>query len=51
MGFNARDLVELINEALSTSITHKKSIIDTNTIRSTLHRQACELFRYGIFGL
>ncbi|KAL4196643.1 hypothetical protein AMTRI_Chr04g247250 [Amborella trichopoda] len=34
MGSNARDLVALTNEALSISITQKKSIIDTNTIRS-----------------
>nr|YP_009411595.1 Ycf2 [Schima argentea]YP_009411614.1 Ycf2 [Schima argentea]YP_009411682.1 Ycf2 [Schima brevipedicellata]YP_009411701.1 Ycf2 [Schima brevipedicellata]YP_009411856.1 Ycf2 [Schima khasiana]YP_009411875.1 Ycf2 [Schima khasiana]YP_009412030.1 Ycf2 [Schima noronhae]YP_009412049.1 Ycf2 [Schima noronhae]YP_009412291.1 Ycf2 [Schima sinensis]YP_009412310.1 Ycf2 [Schima sinensis]YP_009412465.1 Ycf2 [Schima wallichii]YP_009412484.1 Ycf2 [Schima wallichii]QZQ53312.1 hypothetical protein RF2 [Schi len=39
MGSNARDLVALTNEALSISITQKKSIIDTNTIRSALHRQ------------
>nr|YP_010723155.1 Ycf2 protein [Aristea ecklonii]YP_010723173.1 Ycf2 protein [Aristea ecklonii]WDW26525.1 Ycf2 protein [Aristea ecklonii]WDW26543.1 Ycf2 protein [Aristea ecklonii] len=38
-GSNARDLVALINEALSISITQKKSIIETNTIRSALHRQ------------
>ncbi|KAK8930592.1 Protein ycf2 [Platanthera zijinensis] len=38
MGSNARDLVALINEALSISITQKKSIIETNTIRSALHR-------------
>nr|AZJ16573.1 Ycf2 [Capparis versicolor]AZJ16574.1 Ycf2 [Capparis versicolor] len=39
MGSSARDLVALTNEALSISITQKKSIIDTNTIRSALHRQ------------
>nr|YP_008999896.1 hypothetical chloroplast RF21 [Petrosavia stellaris]AGY95348.1 hypothetical chloroplast RF21 [Petrosavia stellaris] len=39
MGSNARDLLALINEALSISITQKKSIIETNTIRSALHRQ------------
>nr|YP_009941591.1 hypothetical protein RF2 [Fosbergia shweliensis]YP_009941608.1 hypothetical protein RF2 [Fosbergia shweliensis]QOC70586.1 hypothetical protein RF2 [Fosbergia shweliensis]QOC70587.1 hypothetical protein RF2 [Fosbergia shweliensis] len=39
MGSNARDLVALTNEALSISITQKKSIIDTNTIRSALYRQ------------
>nr|AHA12882.1 hypothetical chloroplast RF21 [Maranta leuconeura]AHA12900.1 hypothetical chloroplast RF21 [Maranta leuconeura] len=39
MGSNARDLAALINEALSISITQKKSIIETNTIRSALHRQ------------
>ncbi|KAL8471335.1 hypothetical protein ACS0TY_028843 [Phlomoides rotata] len=38
MGSNARDLVALTNEALSISITHKKPIIDTKTIRSALHR-------------
>ncbi|TYI60751.1 hypothetical protein E1A91_D10G125400v1, partial [Gossypium mustelinum] len=32
------DLVALTNEALSISIAQKKSIIDTNTIRSALHR-------------
>nr|QFG71164.1 Ycf2 protein [Mammillaria albiflora] len=36
---NVRDLVALTNEALSISITRKKSIIDTNTIRFALHRQ------------
>ncbi|EFH63160.1 hypothetical protein ARALYDRAFT_475624 [Arabidopsis lyrata subsp. lyrata] len=39
----ARDLVALTNEALSISITQKKSIIDTNTIRSALHRQTWDL--------
>jgi len=43
MGSNARDLVALTNEALSISITQKKSIIDTNTIRSALHRQTWDL--------
>nr|YP_009546779.1 hypothetical chloroplast RF 21 [Anigozanthos flavidus]AYP35519.1 hypothetical chloroplast RF 21 [Anigozanthos flavidus] len=43
MGSNARDLVTLINEALSISITQKKSIIETNTIRSALHRQTWDL--------
>nr|YP_009450069.1 hypothetical chloroplast RF2 [Burmannia cryptopetala]YP_009450075.1 hypothetical chloroplast RF2 [Burmannia cryptopetala]ANK36266.1 hypothetical chloroplast RF2 [Burmannia cryptopetala]ANK36272.1 hypothetical chloroplast RF2 [Burmannia cryptopetala] len=43
MGSNARDLVALINEALSISITQKKSIIETNTIRSALHRQTWHL--------
>ena len=33
MGSNVRDLVALTNEALSISITQKKSIIDTNIIR------------------
>nr|YP_010724397.1 Ycf2 protein [Nivenia stokoei]YP_010724415.1 Ycf2 protein [Nivenia stokoei]WDW31524.1 Ycf2 protein [Nivenia stokoei]WDW31542.1 Ycf2 protein [Nivenia stokoei] len=42
-GSNARDLVALINEALSISITQKKSIIETNTIRSALHRQTWAL--------
>ena len=36
---NVRDLVALTNEALSISIIQKKSIIDTNIIRSALHRQ------------
>nr|UZH92874.1 putative chloroplast RF21 [Allium pallasii] len=43
MGSNARDLVALINEALSISITQKKSIIEINTIRSALHRQTWDL--------
>ncbi|KAH0669857.1 hypothetical protein KY285_024156 [Solanum tuberosum] len=43
MGSNARDLVALTNEILSISITHKKSIIDTNTTRSALHRQTWDL--------
>nr|YP_010982165.1 hypothetical protein RF2 [Habropetalum dawei]YP_010982180.1 hypothetical protein RF2 [Habropetalum dawei]UZP15890.1 hypothetical protein RF2 [Habropetalum dawei]UZP15905.1 hypothetical protein RF2 [Habropetalum dawei] len=43
MGSNARDLVALTNEALSISITQKKSIIDTNTIRYALHRKTWDL--------
>ena len=43
MGSNVRDLLALTNEALSISITQKKSIIDTNTIRSALHRQTWDL--------
>jgi Plant protein of unknown function (DUF825)/ATPase family associated with various cellular activities (AAA) len=43
IGSNVRDLVALINEALSISITQKKSILDTNTIRSALHRQTWDL--------
>nr|QXI83923.1 hypothetical protein RF2 [Kuepferia damyonensis]QXI83941.1 hypothetical protein RF2 [Kuepferia damyonensis] len=43
MGSNARALVALTNEALSISITQKKSIIDTNTIRSALHRLTWDL--------
>ncbi|EEF36790.1 conserved hypothetical protein [Ricinus communis] len=43
MGSNIRDLVALTNEALSISITQKKSIIDTNIIRSALHRQTWDL--------
>nr|YP_009581324.1 hypothetical chloroplast RF21 [Enemion raddeanum]YP_009581340.1 hypothetical chloroplast RF21 [Enemion raddeanum]QBK49389.1 hypothetical chloroplast RF21 [Enemion raddeanum]QBK49405.1 hypothetical chloroplast RF21 [Enemion raddeanum] len=43
MGANPRDLVALLNEALSISITQKKSIIDTNTIRSALHKQTWAL--------
>jgi hypothetical protein len=39
VGSNVRDLVALINESLSISITQNKSIIETNTIRSALHRQ------------
>ncbi|KAK4493081.1 hypothetical protein RD792_018085 [Penstemon davidsonii] len=47
MGSNARELVALTNEALSISITQKKSIIDTNTIRSALHRQTLDLRSQG----
>nr|YP_010419838.1 hypothetical protein RF2 [Leucosyke puya]YP_010419855.1 hypothetical protein RF2 [Leucosyke puya]USG53539.1 hypothetical protein RF2 [Leucosyke puya]USG53556.1 hypothetical protein RF2 [Leucosyke puya] len=43
MGSNVRDLLALTNEALSISITQKKSIIDTNLIRSALHRQTWDL--------
>ncbi|CAK7324619.1 unnamed protein product [Dovyalis caffra] len=43
MGSNVRDLVALTNEALSISITQKKSILDTNIIRSALHRQTWDL--------
>nr|QHB79507.1 hypothetical protein RF2 [Ruppia sinensis]QHB79508.1 hypothetical protein RF2 [Ruppia sinensis] len=43
MSSNARDLVALINEALSISIIQKKSIIETDTIRSALHRQTWDL--------
>nr|YP_010552624.1 Ycf2 protein [Amphiblemma cymosum]YP_010552643.1 Ycf2 protein [Amphiblemma cymosum]UTM96005.1 Ycf2 protein [Amphiblemma cymosum]UTM96024.1 Ycf2 protein [Amphiblemma cymosum] len=43
MGSNVRDLVALTNEALSISITQKKSILDTNTISSALHRQTWDL--------
>nr|YP_009769219.1 hypothetical chloroplast RF21 [Clitoria ternatea]YP_009769236.1 hypothetical chloroplast RF21 [Clitoria ternatea]QIS99920.1 hypothetical chloroplast RF21 [Clitoria ternatea]QIS99937.1 hypothetical chloroplast RF21 [Clitoria ternatea] len=43
MGFNVRNLVALTNEALSISIIQKKSIIDTNIIRSALHRQTWDL--------
>jgi len=39
MGSNVQDLVALNNEALSISIIKKKSIIDTNIISYTLHRQ------------
>nr|YP_010176756.1 hypothetical chloroplast RF21 [Vicia costata]QSQ72459.1 hypothetical chloroplast RF21 [Vicia costata] len=39
LGSNVRDLVALTNEALSISIIQKKSILDTNIIRSALHRQ------------
>ncbi|KAL5558154.1 hypothetical protein UlMin_034365 [Ulmus minor] len=43
MGSDVRDLVALTNEVLSISITHKKSIIDTNLIISALHRQTWDL--------
>nr|DBA09188.1 TPA_asm: Ycf2 protein [Corydalis capnoides]DBA09217.1 TPA_asm: Ycf2 protein [Corydalis capnoides] len=43
MGSSVRDLVALTNEALSISIAQKKSIIDTHTIRSALHRQTWNL--------
>nr|YP_010173238.1 hypothetical chloroplast RF2 [Medicago secundiflora]QSJ48419.1 hypothetical chloroplast RF2 [Medicago secundiflora] len=39
LGSNVPDLVALTNEALSISIIQKKYIIDTNIIRSALHRQ------------
>nr|YP_009493628.1 hypothetical protein RF2 [Eucommia ulmoides]YP_009493650.1 hypothetical protein RF2 [Eucommia ulmoides]AWN56550.1 hypothetical protein RF2 [Eucommia ulmoides]AWN56572.1 hypothetical protein RF2 [Eucommia ulmoides]AZT79313.1 hypothetical protein RF2 [Eucommia ulmoides]AZT79335.1 hypothetical protein RF2 [Eucommia ulmoides] len=42
-GSNVLDLVALTNEALSISITQKKSIIDTNTIRCAFHRQTWDL--------
>uniref|UniRef100_UPI003000FB6C Ycf2 protein n=1 Tax=Amorphophallus tonkinensis TaxID=1720486 RepID=UPI003000FB6C len=42
-GSNARDLVALVDEALSISIAQKKSIIETNTIESALHRQIWDL--------
>nr|UDZ61537.1 hypothetical protein RF2 [Albidella nymphaeifolia] len=38
-GYNPRDLAALANEALSISITQKKSIIETNTIGLARHRQ------------
>jgi hypothetical protein len=43
LGSNVQDLVALTNEALSISIIQKKSIIDTNIIRSALHRQTWDL--------
>jgi len=43
MGSNVRDLVARTNEALAISITQKQFIIDTNTIRSALHRQTWDL--------
>nr|YP_009407419.1 putative ATPase linked to protein import [Dionaea muscipula]ASA46399.1 putative ATPase linked to protein import [Dionaea muscipula]QBC71719.1 hypothetical protein RF2 [Dionaea muscipula] len=43
MGYDPRDLLGLTNEVLSISITQKKSIIDTNTIRFALHRKTWEL--------
>ncbi|OEL25595.1 hypothetical protein BAE44_0013386, partial [Dichanthelium oligosanthes] len=36
---SALDLVALSNDALSISIPHKKSIIETNRIRLALHRK------------
>nr|YP_009141474.1 hypothetical chloroplast RF21 [Lathyrus tingitanus]AIL56000.1 hypothetical chloroplast RF21 [Lathyrus tingitanus] len=39
LGSNVPDLVALTNEALSISIIQKKSIIDSNILRSALHRQ------------
>nr|YP_010987236.1 hypothetical protein RF2 [Krascheninnikovia ceratoides]YP_010987254.1 hypothetical protein RF2 [Krascheninnikovia ceratoides]WOL38652.1 hypothetical protein RF2 [Krascheninnikovia ceratoides]WOL38653.1 hypothetical protein RF2 [Krascheninnikovia ceratoides] len=47
MGSNVRNLVASLNEALSISITQKKSIIDTNTIRFALHRQTWDLRTRG----
>lgn len=43
VGSNARDLLALINEALSISITRNQFIIETNTIKSALHRQTWDL--------
>uniref|UniRef100_UPI0030C687CA AAA family ATPase n=1 Tax=Bradyrhizobium sp. TM233 TaxID=2599801 RepID=UPI0030C687CA len=43
LGSNVQDLVALTNEALSISIIQKKSIIDTNLIRSALHKQTWDL--------
>nr|YP_010163418.1 hypothetical chloroplast RF21 [Parochetus communis]QRI61210.1 hypothetical chloroplast RF21 [Parochetus communis] len=43
LGSNIRDLVALTNEVLSISIIQKKSIIDTNIIRSALHKQTWDL--------
>ncbi|KAL6556208.1 Protein Ycf2 [Orobanche gracilis] len=43
MGYNARELGAFTNEALSISITQKKSILDTNTLRYALHRQTWDL--------
>nr|YP_009243520.1 ycf2 [Pinus armandii]AJT70433.1 ycf2 [Pinus armandii]UDN39188.1 Ycf2 [Pinus armandii]UDN39262.1 Ycf2 [Pinus armandii] len=40
---DARDLAALANEALITSITRKKSVIDTNTIRYAIYSQICHL--------
>nr|YP_011033898.1 hypothetical protein RF1 [Gueldenstaedtia verna]WRI15699.1 hypothetical protein RF1 [Gueldenstaedtia verna] len=39
MSSNLRDLVTLTNQALSISIIQKKAILDTDIIRSALHRQ------------
>jgi len=49
LGSNVRDLVALTNEALSISIIQKKSSIDTNIIRSALHKQTWD-FRSQIRG-
>ncbi|KAL6586369.1 Protein Ycf2 [Orobanche minor] len=43
MGYNAREFGAFTNEALSISVTQKKSILDTNTLRSALHRQTWDL--------
>nr|YP_009925725.1 hypothetical chloroplast RF21 [Incarvillea compacta]YP_009925738.1 hypothetical chloroplast RF21 [Incarvillea compacta]QNH82817.1 hypothetical chloroplast RF21 [Incarvillea compacta]QNH82830.1 hypothetical chloroplast RF21 [Incarvillea compacta] len=43
MSSKESDLVALTNEALSISITQKKLILDTNLIRSALHRQTWDL--------
>nr|UZA66637.1 hypothetical chloroplast RF21 [Yoania japonica] len=39
LGYNVRDIVKLINESLSISITQNKFIIESNTIRSALYRK------------
>nr|YP_010184960.1 Ycf2 [Pseudotsuga brevifolia]QVH34639.1 Ycf2 [Pseudotsuga brevifolia] len=38
IGYDARDLAALVNEALLISITRNKSVIDTNTIRLALQK-------------
>nr|YP_010565500.1 hypothetical chloroplast RF21 [Yoania squamipes]UZA66562.1 hypothetical chloroplast RF21 [Yoania squamipes] len=39
LGYNVRDIVKLINESLSISITQNKFIIESNTIISALYRK------------
>ncbi|CAN0875389.1 hypothetical protein LINGRAHAP2_LOCUS10806 [Linum grandiflorum] len=43
MGSTIEDVIALTNAALSISITPKKSMVDSNIIRSALHRQTWEL--------
>nr|YP_009556132.1 hypothetical protein RF2 [Scaevola taccada]YP_009556156.1 hypothetical protein RF2 [Scaevola taccada]QBC69936.1 hypothetical protein RF2 [Scaevola taccada]QBC69937.1 hypothetical protein RF2 [Scaevola taccada] len=43
LAYTLPDLVALTDEALSISITQKKSILDINTIRFALHRQIWDL--------
>lgn len=39
--YSALDLVVFSNEALSLSILHKKSVIETNAIRLALYKEKC----------
>lgn len=43
MSFNAPDLVALFSKVLSISIIQKKSIIETNIIKSALHIRIWDL--------
>nr|UDZ61554.1 hypothetical protein RF2 [Sagittaria trifolia] len=43
MGANARDVAGLVNEALALSIAQKKSILETDLIRASLHNLTWDL--------